>query len=132
MYKKKDKQLDYAELEDTDTSLVEDAKLGERVESRLPDYSWEKSMEKLNHAPYIVMIGARFSGKSHGIPELVFNLVFVLISFASILAPFAATLPYEVEFPELFPGFAVPMHFFPALAWFTLRPAFFKNQLNEA
>jgi len=74
MYKKKDKELDYAKLEDTDTTLVEDAKLGDRVESRLPDYNWDKSMEKLNHAPYIVMIGARFSGKSHGIPELVFNL----------------------------------------------------------
>ena len=66
--------LEYAELEDTDTSKVEDANLSSRVESRLPDFSFEDCMTNLNHAPYIVMIGARFSGKSHGIPELVFHL----------------------------------------------------------
>jgi len=28
--------------------------------------------------------------------------------------------------PELFPGLVVPMLFFPALAWFTLKPLFIK------
>ena len=32
--------LEYAELEDTDTSKVEDANLSSRVESRLPDFSF--------------------------------------------------------------------------------------------
>ena len=59
--------------------------------------------------------------------ELLFNFVFVILSFATVVSPFAATLPLDVEFPELFPGFAVPMHFFPALAWFTLKPLFIKN-----
>lgn len=58
--------------------------------------------------------------------ELIFNFLFVLLSFASILAPFAIKLPLEVEAPELFPGLIVPMHFFPALAWFTLKPLFVK------
>lgn len=56
--------------------------------------------------------------------EIIFNFLIVLISFATILAPFAAKLPLTVEMPELFPGLTVPMHFFPALAWFTLKPLF--------
>lgn len=56
--------------------------------------------------------------------ELIFNCVFVLCLFASITWSFALKLPLDMQFPELFPGLAVPMHFFPALAWFTLRPLF--------
>jgi len=59
--------------------------------------------------------------------EIIFNFVFVILTFASILGPFAVKLPLEVETPELFPGLTVPMHFFPALAWFTLRPLFVKK-----
>ena len=62
--------------------------------------------------------------------EAVFNFVFVLLSFASILGPFAMKLPLEIEMPELFPGMVVPMHFFPALAWFTLKPLFLGNGVN--
>jgi hypothetical protein len=29
-----------------------------------------------------------------------------------------------VKNPELFPGLAVPMIFFPALAWYTFKPLF--------
>jgi hypothetical protein len=59
--------------------------------------------------------------------EIIFNLVLVILTFASILGPFATKLPLEVEMPELFPGLTVPMHFFPALAWFTLKPLFIKK-----
>jgi magnesium-transporting ATPase (P-type) len=62
--------------------------------------------------------------KSYG--ELIFNLVFVVLTFASILGPFATKLPLTIEMPELFPGLTVPMHFFPALAWFTLKPLFIR------
>lgn len=60
--------------------------------------------------------------------EIVFNFVFVILTFATILGPFAVKLPLEVEAPELFPGLTVPMHFFPALAWFTLRPLFLRTR----
>jgi hypothetical protein len=60
--------------------------------------------------------------------EIVFNLLFSILSFASLLAPFAAKLPLDIEAPELFPGMVIPMHFFPALAWFTLKPIFIKNK----
>ncbi|MEO6732607.1 MAG: hypothetical protein ABIN01_15410 [Ferruginibacter sp.] len=59
--------------------------------------------------------------------EAVFNLVLTVLSFASILPAFAFRLPFDVETPELFPGLVVPMHFFPALAWFTLKPFFIKT-----
>jgi hypothetical protein len=59
--------------------------------------------------------------------EIVFNLLFTILSFATLLAPFAAKLPLDMEAPELFPGMAIPMHLFPALAWFTLKPLFFRN-----
>ena len=58
--------------------------------------------------------------------ELVFNIVFAVLTFASILIPIAIHLPLDIQFPELFPGLTIPMHFFPALAWHTLRPLFAK------
>jgi len=58
--------------------------------------------------------------------EIVFNFLFVILTFASLVIPFAISLPLDVQSPELFPGFAVPMHFFPALGWFTLKPLFIK------
>ncbi|HRI20607.1 MAG TPA: hypothetical protein PLA68_06615 [Panacibacter sp.] len=58
--------------------------------------------------------------------DIIFNFTFTILSFASVMLPIAASLPLDVEYPELFPGLAVPMHFFPALAWFTLSPLFNK------
>jgi hypothetical protein len=60
--------------------------------------------------------------------EIVFNFLFVILSFASVLAAFGAKLPLEYSEPELFPGMVIPMHFFPALAWFTLKPLFFRQR----
>ncbi len=62
-----------------------------------------------------------------GKTEIVFNFIFMILSFASMLPAFAAKLPLDVASPELFPGLVIPMHFFPALAWFTLEPLFIKN-----
>jgi ABC-type branched-subunit amino acid transport system permease subunit len=62
--------------------------------------------------------------KSKG--EVVFNLLFSLLSFASLLTPIAYKLPTSLDTPELFPGMVIPMHFLPALAWFTLKPIFIR------
>ena len=59
--------------------------------------------------------------------EIVFNFVFVLATFGTIVIPFAINLPLDIHSPELFPGLVIPMHFFPALGWFTLKPLFIKN-----
>jgi len=60
--------------------------------------------------------------------EIVFNIFFFIASFGSVMWSFAYILPLEIEAPELFPGLTVPMHFFPALAWFALAPIF-KNEV---
>jgi len=63
--------------------------------------------------------------------EIVFNFLFTILTFVSILAPLATRLPLTVEMPELFPGYTVPMHFFPALAWFTLKPLFIQQTVKD-
>jgi hypothetical protein len=59
--------------------------------------------------------------------EKIFNLLFTLLSFASILAPLAISLPLDIKNPELFPALAIPMHFFPAISWFAVKPFFSKE-----
>jgi hypothetical protein len=56
--------------------------------------------------------------------EIVFNFLFSISSFACVIIPISMTLPLTITFPELFPGLAVPMVFFPAMAWFTIKPLF--------
>jgi hypothetical protein len=45
-----------------------------------------------------------------------------------VMYPISVSLPLEIKNPELFPGLAVPMIFFPALAWYTVKPLFKINQ----
>ena len=56
--------------------------------------------------------------------EIIFNFIFSITSFACVMIPISISLPLDVKMPELFPGLAVPMIFFPAVAWYTLRPLF--------
>jgi hypothetical protein len=62
-----------------------------------------------------------------GYTEAVFNLLFTVVTIASIVYPIGYKLPLDVEMPELFPGLAIPMHFFPVLGWMTLKPLFAKK-----
>jgi hypothetical protein len=55
---------------------------------------------------------------------IVFNFLFSIVSFAAVLIPISFSLPLDVKSPELFPGLAVPMVFFPVVAWFTVEPLF--------
>ena len=59
------------------------------------------------------------------------NVLITVLSFLSILGPLSMSLPLEVEFPEMFPGLAIPMHFFPAMIFFGLYPFFTKTRLHE-
>jgi hypothetical protein len=58
------------------------------------------------------------------------NILFAIVSFASIISVLSFKLPLEMEMPELFPGLAIPMHFFPALSFLSIYP-FFKNKYNN-
>jgi len=56
--------------------------------------------------------------------EIVFNFIFSIVSFACVMVPISITLPLSITYPELFPGLAVPMVFFPVVAWHTIKPFF--------
>jgi len=56
--------------------------------------------------------------------DAVFNFLFSILSFACIIIPVSITLPLKIQAPELFPGLAVPMILFPAIAWYTVKPLF--------
>jgi len=53
-----------------------------------------------------------------------FHVLLSILSFAVIIIPVSLSLPLTVKNPELFPGLAVPLVFFPALSWFTFKPLF--------
>jgi hypothetical protein len=59
------------------------------------------------------------------------NVLITVLSFSSILGPLSISLPLDVEFPEMFPGLAIPMHFFPAMIFFGLYPFFTNSRLHE-
>ena len=60
----------------------------------------------------------------------ILNIIISVLSFASVIIPISISLPLVIEAPELFPGLVVPMHFFPALAFFTIEPFFLKKDLS--
>lgn len=59
----------------------------------------------------------------------ILNLVYMLLSFLSIAPIMTISLPLEVDFPELFPGLAIPMHFFPLMIFFGIIPFFSKTKM---
>lgn len=58
------------------------------------------------------------------------NLLYAMISFASITGVFAVNLPLEIESPELLVGLVVPMHFFPLLAVLMVYPFSHWNKVS--
>lgn len=62
--------------------------------------------------------------KPHFLP--IANILYSAISFGTIVGAIAFKLPLDAEFPELFPGLTIPMHFFPALSFLALAPFFIK------
>jgi hypothetical protein len=63
--------------------------------------------------------------------EVIFNFLFSIASFALIIIPISVSLPLDIKFPELFPGLAVPMVFFPAISWYTVVPLFRKDPVGK-
>lgn len=77
----------------------------------------------------IISIGYFFFVSDHKKNRvLVFHLLISILSFAAIIIPISISLPLSVRNPELFPGLAVPMIFFPVLAWFTFKPLFLQDE----
>jgi len=60
--------------------------------------------------------------------EIIFNIIFLFLTFISCIYPLSVRLPYEkFDFPQLFNGLVIPMHFFPVLFWIALSPVFKKS-----
>ncbi len=58
------------------------------------------------------------------------NIAIMLFSFISILGPISVSLPLDIEFPEMFIGLSIPMHFFPPMVFFGLAPFFDSKPTN--
>ena len=64
--------------------------------------------------------------------EIIFNILFIILSFASILFPLMYSFPPDLEVKDVdmitsyFQPFAMTLHFFPALIWFAVKPIFIK------
>ena len=65
--------------------------------------------------------------------EIIFNLLFVILSFASIISPIMFTFPPDLDVKGIdeitiyFIPFTVTLHFFPAIVWFAIKPIFIKS-----
>ena len=57
-------------------------------------------------------------------PDVWFNLLFTLMTFASFLGPVWISLPLDIRSPELFMGLTIPIQLFPQLFWLTTKPLF--------
>ena len=53
-----------------------------------------------------------------------FNLIFIILTFATFAGPLTATLPLNVESPEMFVGLTEPMHLFPIVFWLASKSLF--------
>ena len=60
--------------------------------------------------------------------EIIFNFLFTILTFASILGPIGHKFPldFNEEITTYFPFLAITLHFFPALIWFAVKPIFIK------
>jgi hypothetical protein len=55
--------------------------------------------------------------------EWIFNFLLTGITLASLIGPFKTHLETDDEMIQIFIyGLVLPMHFFPAIAWYTLKP----------
>lgn len=60
--------------------------------------------------------------------EIIFNLVFALFVFASLISPMMFKLPLDFDeyLTVIFPTYAMTMHFFPVIIWYAVRPIFIR------
>ena len=56
--------------------------------------------------------------------NIIISTTLTLVTFSSILLPtfYPPRFPNEVEVPEMFPAFVLPLHFFVTLFWLLLSP----------
>lgn len=81
---------------------------------------------------FLMAIGYKLAIVWKGLKTIAWlNIVYALVSFASIVGVFGFNLPLDTESPELFPGMIVPMHFFPVLSVVAILPFFISFESNK-
>jgi hypothetical protein len=58
---------------------------------------------------------------------LIFNVFFALLSILSVLIPITAQLP-NIEFPEFYPTFAIPLHLIFSVIFLSLSSIIIKDE----
>jgi len=60
------------------------------------------------------------------IGEVIFSFLFAAITFASLSLPMLHKLPLEFDeyLMVIFPTYAMVLHFFPIVIWYSLKPIF--------
>lgn len=58
--------------------------------------------------------------------EIIFSFLFAGITFASLTSPMLHKLPLDFDeyLTVIFPTYAMVLHFFPIVVWYTLKPVF--------
>jgi len=58
--------------------------------------------------------------------EIIFNVIFSIVVFASLLGPMLFKLPLDFDeyLTLIFPTYAMVLHFIPPFIWFALKPIF--------
>jgi hypothetical protein len=81
-------------------------------------------------ACFLMGVGYHLAIKWKGEKKIAWlNVIYSLVSFASIAGVLGFNLPLDIESPEMFPGMVIPMHFFPVLALLTIYPFFKTNKI---
>jgi hypothetical protein len=60
--------------------------------------------------------------------EIIFNVLFALFVFASLISPMTFKLPLDFDeyLTVIFPTYAMTMHFFPVIIWYATKPIFIR------
>lgn len=78
---------------------------------------------------FLMVIGYKLAIQWKGIKTTGWlNVLYSILSFASIAGVLGFNLPLDIESPEMFPGMVMPMHFFPVLSILTIYPFFKINK----
>lgn len=72
-----------------------------------------------------IYFGLRFISAKHHL--VIFNILFSIGAIASIMVPISAKLP-DLEFPEFYPTFAIPLHLIFSVLFLALSSIIFNNE----
>ena len=63
---------------------------------------------------------------------LIFNVILAFLSIGSVILPtmYPPSFPPQIEMPEFYPAFVIPLHFMVPVIWFALSSYFLKSEFT--